>query len=144
MSERRKNGQWAKGISGNPKGNKTGSRHRITIAAENVLNGEGEAISRKLIEKALEGDTNALRIAMDRILPPRKDRTIAMKLKGIKKPDDLIKIMHQITQAVAKGEISPQEGSQLSNMVETQRRTLETGEIAKRLEALEAAKEAGQ
>lgn len=144
MGERNQSGQWIKGISGNPKGTKTGSRHRVTQAAENVLNGESEALSRKLIEKALDGDVNALRICMDRILPPRKDRTIAMKLKGIKRPGDLIKIMHQITQAVAKGEISPQEGSALSNMVETQRRTLETGDVAKRLEALEAAKEAGQ
>lgn len=139
MGDRTKSGQWLKGVSGNPKGNKTGSRHRVTIAAENVLSGESEAISRKLIEKAMSGDVNALRICMDRILPPRKDRTIAMKLKGIKKPDDLIKIMHQITQAVAKGEISPAEGAQLSNMVETQRRTLETGEFARRLEAIEAA-----
>ncbi len=52
--------------------------------------------------------------------------------------------MHQITQAVAKGEISPAEGAQLSNMVETQRRTLETGDLAKRLEALEASREGGQ
>lgn len=144
MSERKSNGQWAKGISGNPKGTKTGSRHRITMVAEKVLTDDSAAISEKLVELAKAGDVHALKICMDRILPPRKDRTIAMKLKGIKKPDDLIKIMHQITQAVAKGEISPQEGSQLSNMVETQRRTLETGEIAKRLEALEAAKEGGQ
>ena len=144
MGERNNSGQWLKGVSGNPKGTKTGSRHRVTQAAENVLNGESEALSRKLIERALAGDVNALRICMDRILPPRKDRTIAMKLRGIKRPSDLIKIMHQITQAVAKGEISPQEGSQLSNMVEVQRRTLETGDVAKRLEALEAEKEAGR
>ena len=144
MGERNNSGQWLKGVSGNPKGTKTGSRHRVTQAAENVLNGESEALSRKLIERALAGDVNALRICMDRILPPRKDRTIAMKLRGIKRPSDLIKIMHQITQAVAKGGISPQEGSQLSNMVEVQRRTLETGDVAKRLEALEAEKEAGR
>lgn len=144
MGDRTNSGQWLKGVSGNPKGNKTGARHRVTIAAENVLTGESEAISRKLIETALSGDVNALRICMDRILPPRKDRTIAMKLKGIKKPEDLIKIMHQITQAVAKGEISPAEGAQLSNMVETQRRTLETGDLAKRLEALEASREGAQ
>lgn len=144
MGDRTNSGQWLKGVSGNPKGNKTGSRHRVTIAAESVLTGESEAISRKLIEKAMSGDVNALRICMDRILPPRKDRTIAMKLKGIKRPEDLIKIMHQITQAVAKGEISPAEGAQLSNMVETQRRTVETGDLAKRLEALEASREASQ
>lgn len=144
MSERKNNGQWAKGVSGNPKGTKTGSRHRVTIAAENILTGDSEAISKKLVALAKAGDANALRICMDRILPPRKDRTVAIKLKAIKKADDLIKIMHQITQAVASGEISPQEGSQLSSMVETQRRTLETGDLAKRLEALEAAREASQ
>lgn len=144
MSERKNNGQWPKGVSGNPKGTKTGSRHRVTVAAENVLTSDAEVISKKLVELAKAGDANALRLCVERILPVRKDRTILLKLKGIKRPGDLVKIMHQITQAVAHGEISPAEGAQLSNMVETQRRTLETGEVMKRIDALEAAREVSQ
>jgi hypothetical protein len=50
------------GASGNPRGRPNGARNRATVTAEALLDGEAEAISRKLIEKALEGDTTALRL----------------------------------------------------------------------------------
>ncbi|MGA8155825.1 MAG: DUF5681 domain-containing protein, partial [Rhodoplanes sp.] len=43
------------GTSGNPRGRPKGARNRATVTAETLLDGEAEAISRKLIDKALEG-----------------------------------------------------------------------------------------
>jgi len=67
---------FRQGTSGNPRGRPKGARNRATVTAEALLDGEAEAISRKLIEKALEGDTTALRLCLERILPPRRDRPI--------------------------------------------------------------------
>ena len=60
---------WAKGESGNPRGKRQGARHRTTLAAEALLDGEAKALTRKAIELALAGETVALRLCLDRILP---------------------------------------------------------------------------
>jgi Family of unknown function (DUF5681) len=56
---RNPDGRFAKGNSGNT-GRPRGSRSRATLAAEALLDGEVEALTRKLIDKALEGDSAAL------------------------------------------------------------------------------------
>jgi len=61
---------WPKGTSGNRAGKPPGTRCRATLAAEQLLDGEAEALTRRAIEAALGGDTVALRICLDRILPP--------------------------------------------------------------------------
>jgi hypothetical protein len=48
---------FGKGNPGRPKG----ARHRLTLAAEALLDGEAEALTRKAIELALGGETIALR-----------------------------------------------------------------------------------
>lgn len=58
------------GQSGNPAGKPKGTRHRATMLAEQLLDGEAEAMIRTVIEKAKQGDMVALRLCLDRIVPP--------------------------------------------------------------------------
>ena len=67
---------------GNP-GRPKGARHRITRAAEALLDGETEALTRKAIELALAGDGMALRLCLERILPPRKERPVDIELPSL-------------------------------------------------------------
>jgi hypothetical protein len=46
---------------GNPAEKPKGSRHRITMLAEQLFEGEAEGLIRKAIERALAGDSTALR-----------------------------------------------------------------------------------
>ncbi|MGC2077599.1 MAG: DUF5681 domain-containing protein [Xanthobacteraceae bacterium] len=73
-------GRWRKGASGNKAGKPPGARHKVTLAAETLLDSEAETLSRKAIELALTGDVSALRLCLDRILPPRKDRPVRFNL----------------------------------------------------------------
>jgi hypothetical protein len=68
------------GQSGNPKGRPKGSRTQATMIAEALLDGEAEAITRRLVDKALEGDTAALRLCFDRLLAPKRERGVSFEL----------------------------------------------------------------
>jgi hypothetical protein len=63
--------RFPKGQSGNPGGRPKGSRNATTIALETLLDGQATALTQKAIDVALTGDIPALRLCLDRILPPR-------------------------------------------------------------------------
>jgi hypothetical protein len=53
---------------------------KALLAMEALLDGEAETITRVAVDKAKEGDTTALRLCLERILPPRKDRPVSFSL----------------------------------------------------------------
>src|SRR5438874_12919139 len=65
-----------RGTSGNPAGRPAGSRNRTTLAVQALLDGEAEALTRKAIELASNGDLNALRLCLDRVIPIRRDQPL--------------------------------------------------------------------
>jgi translation elongation factor EF-Tu-like GTPase len=119
-------------------GRPPGSRNRATIAAEFLLEGEAEALTRKAIEFALAGDTTALKLCLDRILPQRKSRAVAFELPRIERVEDLAGAVRSVLQQVARGRLLLDEGATLVGMMESKRRAMETIELEKRLRALEA------
>jgi hypothetical protein len=64
-------------------------RNRATLAAEVLLEGEAEALTRKAIELALAGDTTALRLCLERIVPQRRSRAVVFDLPRIDRVEDL-------------------------------------------------------
>lgn len=129
--------RFQKGQSGNPAGRPKGARHRSTIAMEALFDGEGEALSRKAIELALEGDVTALRLCMERVLPPRKGRTVAFDLPSLTNSGDVRAAALALLQSVAEGELTAEEAAAVSPVIETARRAIETDELEARLALLE-------
>lgn len=127
---------------GNP-GRPKGARHRATLAAEALLDGEAEGLTRKAVEMALAGDTTALRLCLDRILPPRRERPVNFTLPSLRKPTDAIDAMAAITGAVSTAEITPSEAAELAKLVEAFVRTLEANDLDQRLRIIEAWKDRG-
>ena len=121
---------------GNP-GRKRGARHKATWAALALLDGESEALTRKAVELALQGDMAALRLCLERIAPPRKDSPVTFDLPRIETARDAAKVASAVLASVAAGELTPSEGAHIMGLVETYRRTLETSELEARLLALE-------
>src|ERR1700686_4883314 len=76
------------GTSGNPSGRPKGARNATTLALESLLDGQAEALTQKAIDLALTGDLAALRICLDRILPPRKDRPLTFDFPAITNPPE--------------------------------------------------------
>ncbi len=130
---------FAKGVSGNPKGKIKGTKNLVTRAAEAMLDGEADKLTRKAIEMALSGDSFALRLCLERIIPPRKDRPLNFPLPAIGSAADAALLMGSLLQAVADGKITPFEASEVTKLVDSYCHTLETAEYEGRLAALEAA-----
>ena len=129
---------WKPGQSGNPKGCPTGSRHKATLAVLTLLDGEAEALTRKCVERALDGDSVALRLCLERLAPPRKDSPVSLAgLPRVESAADLPKATARILEAVAKGDITPSEGQALAGFVEGHRKALEMADIEARLSVLE-------
>jgi hypothetical protein len=125
--------------SGNALGGKTkGSRNKVTLALEVLLDGEGEAITRKAVENTLNGDMAAIRLCMERLIPVRKDRAVPFNLPEINNANDGAKAMGLIFRSLADGDITPNEASSVAGVIETYRKTLETAEFEGRLSALES------
>ena len=123
--------------SGNPAGRPKGTRNAVTRAVEALLDGEAEKLTRKAIDLGLAGDMAALRLCVDRIMPPRKDRHVAFPLPAMNEPVDAVKSLASIVAAVASGELTPSEASELTKLVEGYARVLETVDHEQRLRALE-------
>jgi hypothetical protein len=121
---------------GNP-GRLKGARNKATLAAEALLDGEGEALTRKAVELALAGDTVALRLCLERILPPRKDRPVAFELPAIDTAADTARAAAALARAVAEGEVTPGEAVEIAKVIDIYVRALTAHEFEARLAALE-------
>src|SRR5829696_1772561 len=130
---------FPKGQSGNPAGKPKGARHATTLAMEALLDGEADNLTRKAIEMALAGDTIAMRLCIDRLLPVRKDRPITFDLPKLETAGDVVKASAALVDAAAAGQITPSEASEFSKLVEGHFNILKADELQKRLEAVEAA-----
>ena len=137
--ERTPQGHFVKGQSGNPAGKPPGCRNHASRTAEALLDGEAEALTRKVMTLALDGDPTAIRLCFDRIIAPRRARPVQLDLPPIAGPADIAAAMAAITAAVAEGAITPAEGAEVGMVVDTYLRALEASDFDRRLKALEAA-----
>jgi hypothetical protein len=131
------------GQSGNPSGKPPGARHKATIAAQTLLDGEVEALTRKAVELALGGDTVALKICLDRIVPALKPKAQAVTLDQ-PLPSSLTETARAFVNAAASGQIPPDIAAQLVSAVASIARVEEMEDIKHRLEGLERALKGGK
>jgi hypothetical protein len=122
--------------AGNP-GKPKGTRHRATLIAEALIDGSGELLVKKCVEMALGGDAAAMRLVMERLCPPRRERTVSLAMPKINVASDLIGAAAALTDAVVGGEVTPGEAASLSALVATTAKAVETFELAERLAKLE-------
>ena len=107
------------------------------MAAQLLLQGEAEALTRKAVELALGGDSAGLRLCLDRLIAPHRERLVAFPLPPMRKPADLAAAMEAIAAAVARGAIAPPEAAELAKVVDTFANAIETRDFDSRLRALE-------
>lgn len=134
---RQQKARFKPGQSGNPAGRKPGSKHAALAALDAIGTENAEALLRAVTQSAMTGDMRAAEIILRRVWPERKGRPVNLTLPAISSSADLIAGMSAIMQAVTAGEITPDEGQALAALIETQRKAIETHDLAARIEALE-------
>ena len=127
------------------KGRPAGSRNKATIALEALLDGEGEAMTRKAIELALAGSETALRLCLERLVPPRRERLVRLRLPSdISTAKGISRTAAAILKAVAGGEITAGEAVQLASVLEVRRKAIETQQLESRVADVERAVKASR
>ena len=100
------------------------------------MDGQATALTQKAIDLALAGDMAALRLCLDRILPPQ-DRPVTFALPPIESAQDAAATISAVLAAVAAGEITPADAGEISKLIEAYVKAFETAELVERLERLE-------
>jgi hypothetical protein len=120
------------GESGNPAGRPPGARNKKTLLIEAMLDAEAEGLTRRVIAKALEGDTSALRLCLDRLQPRGGDRPNPFPLPPIESSSDTRNAVGMIRAAIGTGELTPREAIALLRVVEKCTQVIAAAEAAER------------
>ena len=131
-----KDTRFKRGNPGGP-GRPEGSRNKATLVLDKIAGDAGAEILQKLVEAAKAGDMRAAELVLSRLWPARKGRPISMQIPPIENAADVVKALGAVADAVAAGEITPDEGAAVSSVLETKRKAIETVDVLARIEALE-------
>jgi hypothetical protein len=102
-----------------------------------LLDGEAEALTRRAVELAVAGDPTAMRLCIERILPPCRERSVKFALPPIESAADIAAAMKAVTAALAAGVITPGEAERIAAVVDTFVRAIETSDFERRLKIVE-------
>ena len=83
----------------------------------------------------------ALRLCLERLLPPRRDRPVTFDLPKIENVNDLAVASSAVLEACAAGTLSPGEAADVMGLISGHVRVLEMTEIEARLTTLEKAQQ---
>ena len=125
------------GQSGNPAGRPRGARNKKTLALEALLDGESEALMQRLIDLAKMGDDLALRLCVERMLAPQRERPVPLKLPRIESDQDARRAAAEVMAALGEGEITPKEAERLLRAVAGAAMIMQSTEVAARLNWIE-------
>jgi len=95
------------GRSGNPVGKAKGTRHRITVLAEKMMEDDAPAVVTAVLGAAKAGDMTAARIILDRVAPARRGRPVKFTLPTLETAAEIVRGLGAIVTAVADGTLTP-------------------------------------
>lgn len=143
-ANRRPDGRFGPANNANPSGNP--HLKRLAAYQQAVKNAVSPAALEKVLSKIVKlaqgGDMLAAKVLLDRTLgkvrtSPRTDQLGQVELPAIAKSEDAVTATNEILKGLAEGRIDAETANRLASIVELARRTIETQELAQRVESIE-------
>ena len=131
--KRDNNGRWVKGTKAPYNG---GSRWRKTKLAYAMFEEESEDIIRSVIERAKEGDSTAMKLVVDRIVPPLKSAPIKIELPPVTSSEEAKNAIATVLAAQCAGEITQDEAEGLLRTIDAFVRVCGLAELEAKVNAL--------
>jgi len=122
---------WKPGQSGNPSGHRPGPSRVAKL--RKLLEPHASDPIAKAVELALASDTTALKVCLERLLPPIREEPVKLRLQG-----SLSEQGQTILATVAAGDLSPTPAARLLQALAHQAKLVEVDELERRVAALEA------
>jgi len=134
MTERKKPPPgWEKGQSGNPAGRPKGTGEVAKVRA--AIAARVPELLERLMTQALDGDTSAARLLLERAIAPLK---AIEQAQALTLPDGTLTDQGRaVLRSVADGVLAPSQGAALLGAIGTLARVTEMDELESRIAALE-------
>jgi len=127
---------FEKGHPGGP-GRPRGTRSRINLLLDELAADNAREILAKVVEAAREGDRKAQEIVLKRVWSVPRGRPVEVDLPEIDDPADLVAAHAAVVAAVTAREITAEEASDVTAVLEGQRRAFELLDQQARVEQLD-------
>ena len=107
------------------RGRPKGSRNREKSSIQHLLDEYAPHIIRKCMAQAMDGSASSMRLCVERILPSRRGALIQLNLPPIRTAEDVGRAAEKVTQAIRRGKLTPAEGNEMMNLLESHSRIIE-------------------
>jgi hypothetical protein len=100
------------------RGRPRGSRNKTTLVLQQMLGEHAEALVSKCVVAALQGDMAAMRLCIERLLPPLRFSPIQFTLPPVTNAVGVGVALEELAQSVAKGQITPEQAEMIAKLLE--------------------------
>jgi hypothetical protein len=125
------------GESGNPQGKPKGAKSKYTLMRE-ALADDLPQLLEATKAAALSGDMTAMRLLLERTLPPHKASSAPVSLPELEQANTLTDYARAILSATSRAELPPDTAAQLLGALGNVAKLAEMDEIERRITELEA------
>ena len=118
-------------------GRPRGSRNKSTLLFDEIGREGIVDLIRKVKKEADNGDMRAAAIVLARVWPCSRGRPVEIELPPVETAADVVRAHAAVIAAMAAAEITPEEARLVVDVLESQRRAIETGNLELRVQAME-------
>ena len=103
------------------KGREVGSKSKMQLAIEQIGFENAKGVLNKVVESALQGDMQASKLILERVMPVRKGARFKLNMPYLNSLEDLETANKEILRMMAEGEISSEEALSINENIELRR-----------------------
>lgn len=136
LPAKKRRSSFPKGVSGNPAGRKPGSKNNLTLLREHLSTPDLlKDVLAKTVERAKDGDVQALKLLLDRLWPVQRS---TLPAADVSPSDDTLTAQGSaVLHAMLNGQIAADVGTAMLQGLQGQAKIIESEQLAERVAELE-------